>query len=715
MNYIFALAGNPNSGKTTLFNELTGTSQYVGNWPGVTVEKKEGSLKGHPGIQVTDLPGIYSLSPYTLEEVIARDYLVDEDVDVVINLVDASNLERNLYLTTQLLDMGIPVVIALNMMDRVEKLGDKINPAKLGKTLGCPVVPIVAVKGQGIDDLIAAALKAAEAKPNTIPIRFPEPVETVMTGIDSELPRDIDDNLRRWFTVKLFERDTKATEKLELSERTLQYIDGMISDIEQAEDDDSESLLTMSRYEAIHEILADGYERSQRGRDTLSDKIDRVVTNRFLGLPIFVIIMFAVYWFSTFGEGIGTVVTDWTNDVFVGEWIQGNAAVLLENIGAGEWISGLVVDGILAGVGAVIGFLPQMAMLFFFLSLLEQVGYMARVAFLMDRIFRKFGLSGKSFIPILISSGCAVPGIMATRTIENDKDRRMTIMLTSFIPCGAKLPVIALIAGAVFGQAWWFAPLIYFACILVIIVSGIILKKTKWFEGEPAPFVMELPPYHLPSAKSLFLQIWERLKSFIVKAGTIIFLSSIVIWMLSNLAWNLSVTDPENSILASIGRVLEPIFAPLGFGKWQAIVGTVSGLVAKENLLASMAILFPDIAQNAAAMDEIIDNTQPLWPHIQQLFTAPAAFAFLMFNMICAPCFAAIGSIRREMASAKWTWFTILFQTGAAYVIALMIYQIGTFFAGGGFTVGTAAALAFAALILYLLFRPDPNKRKVNA
>lgn len=715
MNYIFALAGNPNSGKTTLFNELTGTSQYVGNWPGVTVEKKEGSLKGHPGIQVTDLPGIYSLSPYTLEEVIARDYLVDEDVDVVINLVDGSNLERNLYLTTQLLDMGIPVVIALNMMDRVEKLGDKINPAKLGKTLGCPVVPIVAVKGQGIDDLIQTAIKAAETKEKPVPIRFEEPIETVMTGIDAQLPREIDDNLRRWYTVKLFERDQKAIEKMNISENTLSYINGLVSDIEKAEDEDSESLLTMGRYEAIHEILADGYERSQRGRDSFSDKIDRIVTNRFLGLPIFVAIMFAVYWFSTFGEGIGTVVTDWTNDVFVGEWIQGNAAVLLENLGAGEWITGLVVDGILAGVGAVIGFLPQMAMLFFFLSLLEQIGYMARVAFLMDRIFRKFGLSGKSFIPILISSGCAVPGIMATRTIENDKDRRMTIMLTSFIPCGAKLPVIALIAGAVFGQAWWFAPVIYFACIAVIIVSGIILKKTKWFEGEPAPFVMELPPYHLPSLKSLGLQIWERLKSFIVKAGTIIFLSSIVIWVLSNLAWNFQVTEPENSILASIGRVLEPIFKPLGFGQWQAIVGTISGLVAKENLLASMAILFPDIAANAEAMDEIVDNTQPLWPHIQQLFTAPGAFAFLMFNMICAPCFAAIGSISREMSSAKWTWFTILFQTGAAYIISLMIYQIGTFFGGGGFTVGTAVALVFAAIILYLLFRPDPNKKKVKA
>lgn len=708
MSYVFALAGNPNSGKTTLFNDLTGASQYVGNWPGVTVEKKEGKLKGHKDVHVTDLPGIYSLSPYSLEEVIARDYLVDEKVDVVINLVDASNLERNLYLTTQILEMGLPVVVALNMMDRVNKQGDKIEAGKLSEMLGCPVVPIVAVKGQGVSELIAAAMKCAEKPESPKTFSFSEPVEKALEGISELLPAAVPAKLKRWYSVKLFERDEKVLEKLSLSSDVKAKVEALVKEIETKEDDDSESILTHERYTEIRDTLKDVFTRSNRAHNTLSDKIDRIVTNRILGLPIFVVIMFVVYWFSTFSEGIGTKVTDWTNDVFVGEWIMGAASSLMETLHASEFVSGLFVDGAVAGVGAVIGFLPQMAMLFFFLSLLEQVGYMARVAFLMDRIFRKFGLSGKSFIPILVSSGCAVPGIMTTRTIENDKDRRMTIMLTSFIPCGAKLPVIALIAGAVFGGKWWFGPSIYFACIATIIISGIILKKTRWFEGDPAPFVMELPPYHIPQAKSLFLQIWERLKSFFVKAGTIIFLSSIIIWLLSNVGWNFAIADPENSILASIGRFFAPLFVPVGFGKWQAVVGTFSGLVAKENLLASMAVLFPDIA---AVADEMVDDSQAMWPHIQQLFTAPGAFAFLIFNMLCAPCFAAIGSISREMSSAKWTWLTLGFQTLAAYVGALLIFQLGTLFTGGGFGVGTAVALVVLAVLLYLLFRPDPYKK----
>lgn len=708
MSHLFALAGNPNSGKTTLFNELTGANQYVGNWPGVTVEKKEGKLKKKKDIKVMDLPGIYSLSPYTLEEVIARDFILDEHPDVIINLVDGSNLERNLYLTTQLIELGVPVVVAMNMMDMVEKNRDVIDIEKLEDILGCEVVPITAVKGTGIDKLIEAAERAAEAGKTPKPCKFSNEIEEALEKITAELPADTPEALKRWYAVKVFERDEKALAKLGLAKEKADACEKIISDYEEALDDESECILSNERYDEIRKILGAFYTRSDRGELTKSDKIDKIITNRVLGLPIFIAIMFFVYWLSTFGAGPGTAITDWTNDVFVAEWIQGNVATFLESINTSEWLQGLVVDGIIGGVGAVIGFLPQMAILFLCLSFLEQVGYMARIAFLMDKVFRKFGLSGKSFVPILISTGCAVPGIMATRTIENDKDRRMTVMLTSFIPCGAKLPVIALIAGAVFGEAWWFAPLIFFACIAAIIISGIILKKTKWFAGEPAPFVMELPPYHWPNLKSLFLQIWERLSSFIVKAGTIILISSIIIWILSSLSWSFNLVEAEDSILASIGRVFEPIFAPVGFGKWQAIAGTVSGLVAKENLISSMAILFPDISANADVIEEIVDDSEPLWPHINELFTGAGAFAFLMFNMLCAPCFAAIGSIKREMGSKKWTWLTIAFQTVTAYVTALLIYQIGSLFAGGSFGFATAVAFVLLAGILYLLFRPDP-------
>lgn len=712
MSMTMALAGNPNSGKTTLFNALTGASQYVGNWPGVTVEKKEGRLRGHKDVKITDLPGIYSLSPYTLEEVIARDYLLEADVDVVINLVDGSNLERNLYLTTQVIEMGLPVVVALNMMDLVKKRRDKIDVASLSGKLGCPVIPITAVRGEGIDELIEAAIEAAEAKTLPNRVRLSDDLEAVLDRLYGLVDGKVPETRTRWAAIKLFERDRRAIEKLMLPEAVTEAAEPIIAAYEAEKDDDSESLLTSERYEEIANLLSTGYVRARRAALSLSDKIDRVVTNRVLGLPIFIAVMFFVYWLATFGGGPGTIVTDWTNDVFVGEIIAGNAEAWLEGINAAPWLTGLLVDGIIAGVGAVIGFLPQMAILFIMLSLLEQIGYMARIAFLMDRLFRKFGLSGKSFIPILISSGCAVPGIMATRTIENDKDRRMTVMLTPFIPCGAKLPLIAMIAGAMFGDAWWFAPVIYFCCIAAIIVGGIILKKTRWFAGEPAPFVMELPPYHLPRLKALGLQVWERIRSFIVKAGTIILLSSIVIWLLSSFSWSFRMVDSDQSILASIGRFFAPIFAPLGFGRWEAVVGTISGLVAKENLISSMAILIPDLA---AVADDLVEESEPLWPYLASWFTTVGGFSFLLFNMLCAPCFAAIGSSRREMGSAGWTWATVGFQTGFAYVISFCYYQLASVIVGDfAFNFVTVIAIVVTALVLFLLFRPDPYKRRMK-
>lgn len=704
-----ALAGNPNCGKTTMFNNLTGSNQYVGNWPGVTVEKKEGKLKGKKDIIITDLPGIYSLSPYTLEEVVSRDYLINERPDAIINLVDATNLERNLYLTTQLLELGIPVVIALNMMDLAVKSGDKIDEKKLAAAFGCEVVATSALKGEGLTEVVDRAVRLANAKTIQVPKHeFSREVEGCLADIADLLPNSVPDHLARWYSIKLFEQDEKVLGTTPLSADSSKRIVEIVKDAGKQMDDDAESIITNERYEYISKIITGCLKKNRKGM-TVSDKIDRIVTNRILALPIFVAVMFVVYYVSV--TSLGTIVTDFTNDTLFGAWIQPAVQGLMETAGASEWLVSLVVDGIIGGLAAPIGFAPQMAILFLFLSVLEDCGYMARVAFIMDRIFRRFGLSGKSFIPLLISSGCGVPAIMATKTIEDDKNRRMTIMTSTFVPCGAKLPVIALVAGAIMGGAWWMAPSMYFIGIASVIVSCIILKKTKMFAGDPSPFVIELPQYHVPSVKTVLLHVWERVWSFLKKAGTILFLCCMVMWFLAtfgveNGAFGM-VEDMEASFLAIIGTFLAPIFAPLGFGSWQAVASSLSGFVAKEGIVSTMGVL--------ANMAEATETDAALWQYVMTDFfhgSALAGFTFLTFNLLDSPCLAAISTMAKEMGNKGWTAFAVISQNVFAYAVCLMIYQLGSFAMGGGFGIGTAVAVIVLAAGLYLLFRPAPGAGK---
>lgn len=702
MEIRIALAGNPNAGKTTLFNALTGSNQFVGNWPGVTVEKKEGRLKGRKDVIITDLPGIYSLSPYTLEEVVARNYLIGERPDAVLNIIDGTNLERNLYLTTQLTELGIPVVCAVNMMDVVRKNGDKINTEKLAGELGCEVVEISALKGTGINEAAAAAVKAAESGIRTIPQhKFSGCVEHAIAHIEECVLNDIPEEQQRWYAVKLFERDEKVYETLNISGANKAHIETDIAATEKEMDDDSESIITNERYIYIGTIIRECLKKKNKGGLTISDKIDKVVTNRFLALPIFAAVMFVVYYVSI--TTIGGWATDWTNDVFFGEWIIPGARSVLENTGCAEWLTGLVVDGIIGGVGAVLGFVPQMLVLFIFLAFLESCGYMARIAFVMDRIFRKFGLSGKSFIPMLIGTGCGVPAVMASRTIENERDRRMTIMTTTFIPCGAKLPIIGLIAGALFDNAGWVAVSAYFIGMAAIIISGIMLKKTKLFSGEPAPFVMELPAYHLPTVGNVLRSMWERGWSFIKKAGTIILLSTVVLWFMQSFGvenGSFGMTeDLDNSVLAKTGGIIAPLFAPLGWGDWKAAVAAVTGLIAKENVVATFGTLFH-------FGGKISENGDEIWGLMTSGFTALSGYSFLVFNLLCAPCFAAIGAIRREMNNPKWTAFAIAYQCLFAYAVSLIIYQFGLLFTGSVNVIGLIFAVIILAFLVYMLVRP---------
>lgn len=703
MEYKIALAGNPNCGKTTMFNDLTGSSQYVGNWPGVTVEKKEGKLKANKQAIIQDLPGIYSLSPYTLEEVVSRNYLVTQHPDAMINIVDASNLERNLYLTTQLLEIGVPMVIALNMMDLVRKNGDKIDVAKLSQALGCQIIETSALKGEGSAEVAKAALTLAQRKSLAPkPLSFDPKLEETLSMIQKQIAGSCDPNNLRWFAVKLFERDEKAMEQLNLSAAVLDQIEALRQEAEREFDDDAESIITHERYQAISRILKTCYQKQQtKQRLTTSDKIDKIVTNRILALPIFALVMFVVYYLSI--STVGTMMTDWVNDVLFTEIIPPAVEGWLTAANTAPWLQSLVLDGIIAGVGAVLGFLPQMMVLFLLLALLEDCGYMARIAFIMDRVFRRFGLSGKSFIPMLVGLGCGVPAVQASRTIENDRDRKMTIMTTTFIPCSAKLPIIGLISGALFHGSGWVATSAYFVGIAAIIVSGIILKKTKLFAGDPAPFVMELPAYHIPSVKGVLIHMWDRSKAFVRKAGTIIFLSSALIWFLSNFNFSLQMVETPDSILASIGRIIAPIFAPLGWGHWEAAVGSFAGLVAKENLVSVMAILY--------GFAEVAENGDEMWSVFAQNFTMISAYSFLVFNLLCAPCFAAIGAIRREMGSGKWTWIAIGYQCLFAYVVSLIIYQIGNLLLGGTFGLGTVVGIILLAAIVYLMVRPNPEER----
>ena len=703
MEYKIALAGNPNCGKTTMFNDLTGSSQYVGNWPGVTVEKKEGKLKVNKQAIIQDLPGIYSLSPYTLEEVVSRNYLVTQHPDAMINIVDASNLERNLYLTTQLLEIGVPMVISLNMMDLVRKNGDKIDVAKLSQALGCQIIETSALKGEGSTEVAKAALTLAQRKSLAPkPLSFDPKLEETLSMIQKQIAGSCDPNNLRWFAIKLFERDEKAMEQLNLSAAVLDQIEALRQEAEREFDDDAESIITHERYQAISRILKTCYQKQQaKQRLTTSDKIDKIVTNRILALPIFALVMFVVYYLSI--STVGTMMTDWVNDVLFTEIIPPAVEGWLTAANTAPWLQSLVLDGIIAGVGAVLGFLPQMMVLFLLLALLEDCGYMARIAFIMDRVFRRFGLSGKSFIPMLVGLGCGVPAVQASRTIENDRDRKMTIMTTTFIPCSAKLPIIGLISGALFHGSGWVATSAYFVGIAAIIISGIILKKTKLFAGDPAPFVMELPAYHIPSVKGVLIHMWDRSKAFVRKAGTIIFLSSALIWFLSNFNFSLQMVETPDSILASIGRVIAPIFAPLGWGHWEAAVGSFAGLVAKENLVSVMAILY--------GFAEVAENGDEMWSVFAQNFTMISAYSFLVFNLLCAPCFAAIGAIRREMGSGKWTWIAIGYQCLFAYVVSLIIYQIGNLLLGGTFGLGTVVGIILLTAMVYLMVRPNPEER----
>lgn len=712
-----ALAGNPNSGKTTLFNALTGSNQFVGNWPGVTVEKKEGRLKGNKDVVITDLPGIYSLSPYTLEEVVARNYLITERPDAILNIVDGTNIERNLYLSTQLMELGIPLVMAVNMMDILQKTGDQIHIDQLSKRLGCEVVEISALKGTGIREAAEKAVLAAQKKLGSAPVhRFAPEVESVIEETEYKLGADIAEVQKRFFAIKLLEKDDKITGQME----NIPDVSEEIKRLEDAFDDDTESIITNERYVYISSIIDACSTKSSKKKLTTSDKIDRIVTNRWLALPIFAVVMFLVYYVSV--TTVGTWATDWANDGVFGEgWslfgleIPG-IPVLVESfltaIGCAEWLQGLVLDGIVAGVGAVLGFVPQMLVLFIFLAFLEACGYMARVAFIMDRIFRKFGLSGKSFIPMLIGTGCGVPGIMASRTIESDRDRKMTIMTTTFIPCGAKLPIIALIAGALFNGAWWVAPSAYFVGIAAIICSGIMLKKTKMFAGDPAPFVMELPAYHMPTVGNVLRSMWERGWSFIKKAGTIILLSTIVLWFMMSFGWAdgafgmLEAEQLDSSILATVGSVIAPIFAPLGWGDWKMAVAAVTGLIAKENVVGTFGILF--------GFAEVAEDGAEIWGSLASSMTAVAAYSFLVFNLLCAPCFAAMGAIKREMNNQKWFWFAVGYQTALAYVVSLCVYQLGTMLSTGAFGIGTVVAFLLIIGFIYLLFRPYKESQTLH-
>ena len=727
MGIKIALAGNPNCGKTTMFNALTGANQYVGNWPGVTVEKKEGKLKGkrkNDDIIVTDLPGIYSLSPYTLEEVVSRDYILNDDPDVIIDLVDATNIERNLYLTTQLIETGVPVVIALNMTDLLEKRGIKIDTNRLSMLLDCPIVETSALKQTGLDTLIETAIKVANKKEVDLPREiFSKEMEAAVADVKGVLPDTISEDKKRWYAVKFLENDSKVVESMNLSAAAKAAVDKDRKELETKHDDDMESIVTDERYKFIQKIVE---TTVKKGKDklTTSDKIDRIVTNRILGIPIFIAVMFVVYYISV--TTIGTIVTDWTNDTFVVA-IQDIASKGLEAAGVSSVIEGLVVDGIIGGIGAVLGFVPQMAILFLFLSILEDCGYMVRIAFVMDRVFRHFGLSGKSFIPLLISSGCGIPGIMASKTIEQDNDRRLTIMTATFIPCGAKLPVIALMGGVMASYATGsytagglMAPIMYFVGIVAVLVAAIILKKTKPFSGKPAPFVMELPQYHVPQAKTVLLHVWERLKGFIIKAGTILFLACVVMWFLGGFGFTNGgfglVDDSADSLLAVIGGFIAPIFAPLGFGEWQPVAASLSGFTAKEAIVSTMGVL-ANVAESKS------EDTVTVAQAIQSWFpSAVAAFSFLLFNLLDSPCLAAIATMAQQMQSRKWFWFAILFQNVFAYLVTLCVYQIGTLVTGGGFGVGTAVAFVVVAVMLFLLFRPDPykdqkvySKRSVNA
>ncbi len=727
MGIKIALAGNPNCGKTTMFNALTGANQYVGNWPGVTVEKKEGKLKGkrkNDDIIVTDLPGIYSLSPYTLEEVVSRDYILNDDPDVIIDLVDATNIERNLYLTTQLIETGVPVVIALNMTDLLEKRGIKIDTNRLSMLLDCPIVETSALKQTGLDTLIETAIKVANKKEVDLPREiFSKEMEAAVADVKGVLPDTISEDKKRWYAVKFLENDSKVVESMNLSAAAKAAVDKDRKELETKHDDDMESIVTDERYKFIQKIVE---TTVKKGKDklTTSDKIDRIVTNRILGIPIFIAVMFVVYYISV--TTIGTIVTDWTNDTFVVA-VQDLASKGLEAAGVSSVIEGLVVDGIIGGIGAVLGFVPQMAILFLFLSILEDCGYMVRIAFVMDRVFRHFGLSGKSFIPLLISSGCGIPGIMASKTIEQDNDRRLTIMTATFIPCGAKLPVIALMGGVMTSYATgsytaggFMAPIMYFVGIVAVLVAAIILKKTKPFSGKPAPFVMELPQYHVPQAKTVLLHVWERLKGFIIKAGTILFLACVVMWFLGGFGFTNGgfglVDDSADSLLAALGGFIAPIFAPLGFGEWQPVAASLSGFTAKEAIVSTMGVL-ANVAESQS------EDTVTVAQAIQNWFpSAVAAFSFLLFNLLDSPCLAAIATMAQQMQSKKWFWFAILFQNVFAYLVTLCVYQIGTLVTGGGFGVGTAVAFVVVAVMLFLLFRPDPykdqkvySKRSVNA
>lgn len=713
MRVKIALAGNPNSGKTTLFNALTGSNQFVGNWPGVTVEKKEGKIKGYTTkgeeAVLVDLPGIYSLSPYTLEEVVSRNFLIGEKPDAIINIIDGTNLERNLYLTTQLTELGIPVIIAVNMMDLVKKNGEELNIDRLSKDTGCKVVEISALKGEGIDQLIQRAVAIAKSGKNIQPAhKFDGCVEHAIAHIEEAISGHVDESMERWYAVKLFERDEKVRESLKLSKALLNHIEEDIVSCEKEMEDDAESIITGERYNYIGSIIEDCYKKRVKKQMSVSDKIDSIVTNRFLALPIFAVVMFIVYYVSV--TKVGTILTDWTNDTLFGEWIIPAAQTGLEAIGCADWLTGLLVDGIVSGVGAVLGFVPQMLVLFLFLAFLEGCGYMARIAFIMDRIFRKFGLSGKSFIPMLIGTGCGVPGVMASRTIENDRDRKMTIMTTTFIPCGAKLPIIALIAGALFDGAAWVAPSAYFVGIAAIICSGIILKKTKMFAGDPAPFVMELPAYHLPTVGNVLRSTWERGWSFIKKAGTIILLSTIFVWFAQGFGFEGGsfgmVEDMNNSILAAIGSAIAWIFTPLGWGDWKAAVAAITGLVAKENVVGTFGILY--------GFGEVAEDGAEIWGSLAGSMTAVAAYSFLIFNLLCAPCFAAMGAIKREMNNAKWFWFAIGYQTILAYAASLCVYQVGTLITAGTFGIGTVVACIIIVGFLYLLFRPYKESQSLT-
>ena len=717
MGVKIALAGNPNSGKTTLFNALTGSNQFVGNWPGVTVEKKEGKWKEDKEVVIMDLPGIYSLSPYTLEEVVARNYLITERPDAILNIVDGTNLERNLYLTTQLLELGIPVVMAINMMDIVRKNGDEINTKKLAEKLGCEVVTISALKGDGIKDAASRAVKHAGQKAGQESVHeFAPQVENYLNEIEGRLGYEIPEEQKRFYAIKLFERDDKIKDAM----KNAPDVEDIIARAEKEMDDDAESIITNERYSFIGSIIGDCLKKNKTQELTTSDKIDRIVTNRWLALPIFAAVMWLVYYVSV--TTVGSILTDWTNDTLFGEWIIPAAQSFFEGIGCADWLTGLIVDGVISGVGAVLGFVPQMLVLFIFLAFLESCGYMARIAFIMDRIFRKFGLSGKSFIPMLIGTGCGVPGVMASRTIENDRDRKMTVMTTTFIPCGAKLPIIALIAGALFDGASWVAPSAYFVGIAAIICSGIILKKTKMFAGDPAPFVMELPAYHMPTVGNVLRSMWERGWSFIKKAGTIITLSTIVVWFLLNFGWTdagfgmLNFDGLEGAameaaqaecVLAKIGNLISWIFTPLGWGDWKMTVAAITGLVAKENVVGTFGQLF--------GFAEVAEDGQEIWGTLANSMSQIAAYSFLVFNLLCAPCFAAMGAIKREMNNAKWFWFAIGYQCLLAYLVSLCIFQFGTLFTGGGFGIGTVAAIVILIGFLYMLFRPYKESTSLKA